>query len=96
MDAIRSDIGSILIAHGYHPEIRTQLTPAWTTDSITPGGRQILHEMGIAPPGPIHEAHCPRCASTSRIVSEFGSTVCKALLVCSACREPFDLFKELK
>ena len=49
-----------------------------------------------APPSPAHEARCPRCrAADARTVSFFGSTACKALLVCSSCGEPFDLFKEL-
>jgi len=43
-----------------------------------------------------HQTRCPRCRSTEiRTVSEFGSTACKALMVCSACGEPFDRFKEL-
>jgi ring-1,2-phenylacetyl-CoA epoxidase subunit PaaD len=96
MDAIRADIASVLRAHGYQPEIRTVLLPAWTTDDITPSGRRRLQEIGIAPPGPIGSTLCPRCLGQSRTVSEFGSTACKALMACSRCHEPFDLFKELR
>lgn len=96
MDAIRSDIESVLMANGYVAEIRTVLSPPWTTDDITPTGRLQLQEIGIAPPGPIGSAVCPRCSSPANVVSEFGSTACKALMVCASCREPFDLFKELR
>jgi ring-1,2-phenylacetyl-CoA epoxidase subunit PaaD len=63
---------------------------------ISPLGRRHLAEIGIAPPARADQVLCPRCAAGDpRVVSEFGSTACKALMVCSSCREPFDLFKEL-
>ena len=97
MDAIRSDIAATLADHGFESDIRTVYSPPWTTDMITDAGRGLLLEIGIAPPGGAPEARCPRCrASNPTTVSEFGSTACKALMVCSNCREPFDLFKELK
>jgi ring-1,2-phenylacetyl-CoA epoxidase subunit PaaD len=37
---------------------------------------------------------CPRCASTATsLLSQFGSTACKAQYRCDTCREPFDYFK---
>ena len=59
-------------------------------------GDRLLLETGIAPPeSTSSRPSCPRCGSPApRVVSEFGSTACKALMVCSSCREPFDLFKE--
>jgi ring-1,2-phenylacetyl-CoA epoxidase subunit PaaD len=52
MDAIRTDIVEVLAAHGYPgAAVRTVLAPAWTTDWITPAGREALAEYGIAPPG---------------------------------------------
>ena len=97
MDTIRSDITATLADHGFESEVRTVYSPPWTTDMISEAGRRLLWEIGIAPPGTAHEARCPRCrASNPTTVSEFGSTACKALMVCSVCREPFDLFKELK
>jgi len=97
MDTIRSDIAAALSEHGYEADIRTVYSPAWTTDMISAVGRRLLKEIGIAPPGAVSEALCPRCESgNTKVVSEFGSTACKALLVCSSCREPFDLFKEHK
>lgn len=96
MDTIRSEIVATLAEHGYEADIRTVYSPAWTTDMISPVGRRLLGEIGIAPPGSASEALCPRCKSdNTRVVSEFGSTACKALMVCSSCQEPFDLFKEL-
>ena len=86
--------------------IRTQLSPAWTSDWISAGGREKLREYGIAPPGCVqHGAQtlrfmprvaCPRCASdrTERL-SAFGATACKALYRCLACREPFEYFKAI-
>lgn len=85
--------------------IQTVLSPAWSSDWITPQGRRQLQQCGIAPPiesvasmdqlrrggSPVA---CPRCRSidTERL-SEFGSTPCKALYRCGACLEPFELFK---
>lgn len=75
--------------------IRTQLSPAWTTDWISDKGKQALKEYGIAPPERgARDIPCPRCGETDvERVSEFGSTPCKALYKCRACLEPFDHFK---
>ncbi|HKD58725.1 MAG TPA: 1,2-phenylacetyl-CoA epoxidase subunit PaaD [Hyphomicrobiaceae bacterium] len=84
--------------------VRTVLSPAWTTDWLTEDGRRKLREYGIAPPKPGgggrrllfgHETiACPRCGSDdTHLLSEFGSTACKALWRCGACQEPFDYFK---
>ncbi len=84
--------------------VESVLSPAWTTDWISAEGREKLRQYGIAPPeeGSNSKAAlfgetqvpCPHCgdARTERI-SEFGSTPCKALYRCTACREPFDYFK---
>ena len=83
--------------------INTVLSPAWTTDWMSDEGRQKLKDYGIAPPisGSGRRALfgeqqvvCPRCGSlATEVISEFGSTSCKALWRCTACREPFDYFK---
>lgn len=95
MDLIRSQIASVLEAAGVERfEVETVYSPAWTTDWMTPDARRKLEETGIAPPssGPVL---CPQCRSEStHVVSPFGSTACKALMVCDSCGEPFDLFKE--
>ena len=74
--------------------IKTVLAPPWTTDWITPRGRELLADYGIAPPTIGRSISCPRCASTETVeVSRFGSTPCKAQWRCTACLEPFDRFK---
>lgn len=101
MDAIASDIEAACHAAGIGAvEVRTVYSPAWTTDWITARGLARLAEVGIAPPhrtsDPPRPARCPQCSSNATtVVSEFGSTACKALMVCSSCGEPFDRFKEL-
>ncbi len=99
MDVIRADVTEALRRAGcIDGEVRTVLAPAWTTDWISEAGRDKLANFGIAPPRrlPTAPVLCPRCRSTNtRTVSEFGSTACKALVVCDSCGEPFDRFKEL-
>ena len=69
--------------------IKTVLAPPWTTDWITPRGRELLADYGIAPPTIGRSVSCPRCASTETVeVSQFGSTPCKAQWRCTACLEP--------
>lgn len=101
MDMIAMNIRLALAGHGYtNVKITSVLSPAWTTDWMTEAGKQKLKEYGIAPPalsssllsGQLPE--CPRCHSpNTRLVSEFGSTACKALYQCNDCKEPFDHFK---
>src|ERR1700684_2801511 len=86
-----------------HSKVRTVLSPAWTTDWMSDQGRQKLREYGIAPPQAgrgrralfgVEQVTCPQCGSgDTEVLSEFGSTSCKALWRCRSCREPFDYFK---
>jgi ring-1,2-phenylacetyl-CoA epoxidase subunit PaaD len=84
-------------------KVRTVLSPAWTTDWMSDDGRRKLKDYGIAPPqagsgrralfGEL-KVTCPQCGSVeTEVLSEFGSTSCKALWRCKSCREPFDYFK---
>ncbi len=76
---------------------------AWTTDWMSEDGRRKLREYGIAPPQAasfrralfgVQQVACPQCGSQdTEVLSEFGSTSCKALWRCKSCREPFDYFK---
>ncbi len=107
MDMIRADIGSTLLRHGLESaRIVTVLSPAWTTDWMSDAGKDKLRAYGIAPPQPLQQMcrlelfrqkkaiACPRCDSHhTALISEFGSTSCKALYRCEECREPFDYFK---
>jgi ring-1,2-phenylacetyl-CoA epoxidase subunit PaaD len=86
-----------------NPKVRTVLSPAWTTDWMSDEGRRKLKDYGIAPPQPgsgrralfgEQQVACPQCGSDdTEVLSEFGSTSCKALWRCKSCREPFDYFK---
>ena len=95
--AIETMVRAALDAAGYRDtRIETTLSPPWTTDWITPEGREKLRAYGIAPPpAPGQRAvACPQCGSAeTREISRFGSTPCKAQWRCNACLEPFDLFK---
>jgi ring-1,2-phenylacetyl-CoA epoxidase subunit PaaD len=103
MDAIKTDVAAALAEAGFHDvSVRLVLSPAWTTDWMSEDGRRKLQEFGIAPPGPrgsgpvalALSVRCPQCGSPdTRELSRFGSTACKSLWVCQACREPFDHFK---
>ena len=91
--------------------VRIELSPAWSTDWISPRGRRALAEHGISPPGPAprrsgpvpltlgpprRTVHCPQCGGDSaELVSEFGPTACRALYRCEACAEPFEHVKEI-
>jgi ring-1,2-phenylacetyl-CoA epoxidase subunit PaaD len=104
MNAIQLDIVLALERVGIAAaHVRTVLSPAWTTDWMTEQGRRKLLAYGIAPPRQgggrrdlfgVDQVTCPHCGSDqTRVLSEFGSTACKALWRCEACREPFDHFK---
>ena len=107
MDMIRMEIGAVMAEHGYEDvKITTVLSPAWTTEWMSEEGKDKLRAYGIAPPNhvqqvchvrPFHReeaVQCPHCRSYhTSLISEFGSTACKALYRCEDCREPFDYFK---
>src|SRR6202163_160696 len=104
MNMITLEIELALDREGFrHSKVRTVLSPAWTTDWMSEDGRRKLREYGIAPPLPassrralfgVQQVACPQCGSeNTELLSEFGSTSCKALWRCKNCREPFDYFK---
>ena len=110
-EVIERSVIDALDAAGLGPtRVSLRRAPAWTTDWISADGRRKLREYGIAPPGPVDASQgapirlqrrgpavaCPRCgsANTERL-SAFGSTACKALYRCVACREPFEHFKPI-
>ena len=109
MDVIGDDIKKILSENNYpNAEVKLILSPAWTTDWITKRGRDALLKYGIAPPlnetadkdallGNKKLVACPQCKSkNTKMISQFGSTACKAFFQCEDCLEPFDYFKCLK
>ena len=104
MNMITLEIELALERAGFaRPTVRTVLSPAWTTDWMSEDGRNKLREYGIAPPQASssrralfgeQQVTCPQCGSNNtEVLSEFGSTSCKALWRCKSCREPFDYFK---
>ena len=105
MDVIRRDIVAAARAAGSaEVEVRTELSPPWTTDWISADGRAKLAAAGIAPPTGRRAApatvaltltmRCPLCGSPdTEELSRFGSTACKSLWRCRACREPFESVK---
>jgi ring-1,2-phenylacetyl-CoA epoxidase subunit PaaD len=102
-EVIARDVRTSLEASYDVVEVRTRLSPAWTTDWMTDIAREKLRGFGIAPPGrallPLigvgRPEACPRCGSADvEELAGFGSTPCKALWRCTTCREPFDYFKK--
>jgi len=104
MNMIAVNVALALECAGFPDAIvRTVLSPAWTTDWMSEAGRRKLKAYGIAPPQAagsrralfgVEQVSCPQCGSgDTELLSEFGSTSCKALWRCKACREPFDYFK---
>jgi ring-1,2-phenylacetyl-CoA epoxidase subunit PaaD len=102
MTMIEKDIVKALDAHGIRSVVRRVLSPAWTSTWLTESARQKLAESGIAPPGSVQvrisqaKITCPYCGSAeTELISEFGSTACKALARCRSCGSPFDSFKPI-
>jgi len=108
MKSIEFSIIAELEANGIHPvKVTTVLSPSWTTDWMSEEGRIKLKAYGIAPPiagtnakriealfSDAPQPDCPHCgAKNTKLVSQFGSTACKALYQCQDCKEPFDYFK---
>ena len=106
MNMIEVNIRAALQENGYERvKITTVLSPAWTTEWLSPEGREKLRDYGIAPP--VEDSAdknalfpeekiipCPQCNSKNTVmVSQFGSTACKAMYKCKDCLEPFDYFK---
>jgi ring-1,2-phenylacetyl-CoA epoxidase subunit PaaD len=111
MATMRDDLVHRLEENGVRAVVRVSLTPAWSSDWITPRGRQALVEHGISAPSPTRQSQgpvtislmptrrdltCPRCASKDvEVTSEFGPTACKAIYRCTSCLEPFEHVKEI-
>ena len=105
-DMLKEEIKSTFTERGLTPvNVVVDLSEAWTTDWMSEAGKQKLRAYGIAPPqgdahscgthtALTHGVTCPHCQSQqTQLISEFGSTACKALYKCLDCLEPFDYFK---
>jgi len=105
MDHISTDIKKAIQEAGFEPEVISVLSPPWSSLWISENGRRKMEVYGIAPPmeptsdkkALLHGERivkCTHCGSTNtKMISQFGSTACKALFQCQDCLEPFDYFK---
>ncbi len=93
---------------GAEPEVEVISDDSWSTDRITPAGREKLRAAGFAPPAPREASapklvqlqanvfRCPYCGSTeTRLENIFGPTPCRSLRYCESCRQPFEQFKTI-
>jgi ring-1,2-phenylacetyl-CoA epoxidase subunit PaaD len=93
---------------GAEPEVEVISDDSWSTDRITPAGREKLRAAGFAPPAPREATapklvqlqanvfRCPYCGSTeTRLENIFGPTPCRSLRYCESCRQPFEQFKTI-
>ncbi|MBA3662616.1 MAG: phenylacetate-CoA oxygenase subunit PaaJ [Bacteroidetes bacterium] len=106
MKQMEDDVRKKLEENGFENiKITTVFNPPWTTDWLNTEAKQKLRDYGIAPPeesttdksfltGKHKAVTCPRCKSKNTVmISQFGSTACKALYQCKDCLEAFDYFK---
>jgi ring-1,2-phenylacetyl-CoA epoxidase subunit PaaD len=108
LDAMRARMEEAVSALGGEPQVDVVLDDSWSTDKITPAGREKLREAGFAPPPPRTERapallqlqqavhRCPYCDSTAtRLENIFGPTPCRSLRYCESCKQPFEQFKTI-
>ena len=108
VDVMRDRMEEAVRALGGDPQIDVVLDDSWSTDRITPAGREKLRESGFAPPAPreatgptlvqleSHAFRCPYCGSTdTRLENIFGPTPCRSIRWCASCRQPFEQFKTI-
>jgi len=107
LDTMRHAMETTITDLGATPDVRVRLDDSWSTDDITPAGREKLRLAGFAPPAPRQAGklelvqlergfRCPYCGSTStRLENLFGPTPCRSLRYCDDCRQPFEQFKTI-
>ncbi len=112
LDAMRRQMEEAVAELGGPAEVTVQvdvlLDDSWSTDRITPAGREKLREAGFAPPTPRAAGpttlvqlrskafRCPYCGSSeTRLDNIFGPTPCRSLRYCDSCRQPFEQFKTI-
>jgi ring-1,2-phenylacetyl-CoA epoxidase subunit PaaD len=111
LEPMRAAIAEAVAALGLEPAVETSLAEGWSSERITPRGRERLAAAGIAPPGAVPPpafragalplqvravATCPYCGSTStRRENAFGPTPCRSVWYCDGCRQPFEGFKAI-
>jgi ring-1,2-phenylacetyl-CoA epoxidase subunit PaaD len=108
LEVMRDAMADCIRALGAEPEIHVRMDDSWSTDRITPEGREKLRSSGFAPPAPRESGpptlvqlqsnthRCPYCGSTeTRLENIFGPTPCRSLRYCAACKQPFEQFKTI-
>jgi ring-1,2-phenylacetyl-CoA epoxidase subunit PaaD len=108
LDAMRTQMEAAVTALGGEPHVEVVIDDTWSTDKITPTGREKLREAGFAPPSARAAAaptllqlqksvyRCPYCNSTdTRLENIFGPTPCRSVRYCHNCRQPFEQFKTI-
>jgi ring-1,2-phenylacetyl-CoA epoxidase subunit PaaD len=108
LEMMREQMSERIAALGVEPEVEVVLGDSWSTDRITPEGREKLRAAGFAPPAPRFEAapalvqlqsngfRCPYCGSRDTALENiFGPTPCRSLRYCRSCRQPFEQFKTI-
>ena len=107
LDAMQRAMTERVEELGAEAEVRVLLDDSWSTDHITPGGREKLRAAGFAPPAPRPAGKldlvqlqkgfpCPYCGSTdTKLENLFGPTPCRSIRYCNACRQPFEQFKTI-
>jgi ring-1,2-phenylacetyl-CoA epoxidase subunit PaaD len=108
LEVMREQMAERVCELGLEAEVEVILDDSWSTDRITPAGREKLRRAGFAPPAPRAAGQpqllqlrsrifrCPYCASTdTRLENVFGPTACRSLRYCEACRQPFEQFKTI-
>jgi ring-1,2-phenylacetyl-CoA epoxidase subunit PaaD len=108
LETMRDAMSARIRELGADPDVRVVVDDSWSTDRITPAGREKLREAGFAPPAPREAAaptivqlqgrsfKCPYCGSTdTRLENLFGPTPCRSLRYCASCRQPFEQFKTI-
>ena len=105
LDAMRRALELAIAGLGGEPDVEVVTGDAWTTDRITPVGREKLRLAGLAPPAGTPPSlvqlrskafRCPYCGlQETRLENIFGPTPCRSLRYCESCRQPFEQFKTL-
>jgi ring-1,2-phenylacetyl-CoA epoxidase subunit PaaD len=108
LEVMRDEMAAKVRELGAEPEIQVISDDSWSTDRITPEGREKLREAGFAPPAPRQPGapklvqlqrgsfRCPYCGSTdTKLENIFGPTPCRSLRYCTGCRQPFEQFKTI-
>jgi len=109
LEVMRDAMAETVRALGAEPDVRVVLDDSWSTDKITPAGREKLRASGFAPPAPRSAGtattlvelnsmafRCPYCGSKETALENlFGPTPCRSVRYCNACRQPFEQFKTI-